>query len=558
MRTVRGVCRWVALIAALFALRVSAAETLARYAPAETALFVEIPAPEATWRDVQLTELAERWPESRWSAWWLKSPFVERWRALDLYATTKTGETLTNHLRRLCAEGAAIAIVVRERTPAGVFLSRAADADHVTAAVRIWDRLEPPLRTESRTHAGQSYFARVVKKAGREQTVFYAVDGPRFLLTDQESLVHKCLPLWSATKADSLATRPEFGELQLATPPAAWLYVSPPQWLPLLQALSDGTPASQLVLAGFDRLRAVRGIMDLDQGIMTELTATLDSARVTTDWRDFVATAAASPTAIETVPPDALIALGGRLDTARILRGLFQLMPDKDRREAQKLGSALRTVLLGVDPWTVAVPALLSDWTGYIAIRPATEQEPTRSHPFVATWSARWQSSNELAAGLENAVSFGVNGLAAALSMEKQAQPVSLQRHATEQETVWRITGREWGEMAVRQTADEIRFATSATELDRLRDARRNESTPLMKTARDRFPHATAFLWCNTRQVRSTNSSAALRSLLHDREPPPLVALHELSTLFDELFAAVRLEETRITIRAGGRIAAGP
>lgn len=233
-------------------------------------------------------------------------------------------------------------------------------------------------------------------------------------------------------------------------------------------------------------------------------------------------------------------------------------MSEKDRQEVQKLGDVLRTLLLGVDPWTTAVPALLSDWTGYITVRPEAEQEPRRSHPFVAAWSGQWTKAAELSTGLENAVTFGVNALATALSLEKNSAPISLQRQSTERGTAWRISGRTWGEIAVDQTADGIRISTSAAELDRQHKARRDGSTPLMDAARDRFPDAAAFAWLHVRQMRQGHANATIRALLHDREPPPLFALNEFGVLFDELFAAVRFEETRISVRTGGWIAAEP
>ncbi|MDZ4684800.1 MAG: hypothetical protein SH850_06880 [Planctomycetaceae bacterium] len=546
----------------------SSAESLAAVAPADTALFLEIPALDATWTAFDDSELAERWKLTRLSALWLRSPFVEHWRKLDLYSTAKTGQTLTHHLRKLFADGVAIAVVLRDQKPTGVLVARAASPDDVTAAIRAWDKLEPPLRTESRTHAGRTYHVRVVKKSGGEQSIFYATDETQFVLSDQERLVRDCLQLWSRVDArrgaatPSLADQPEFQELLREAPPAAMLYLAPHRWQPVLSQLRDGSPASDLLFAGIGKLRGVMTVVTLDGGLLAELTATLDPAAFSTDWRDFVATAATSPTIIEAAPADALLVAGGRFDVEPFIAGFTRLMPEHDRRELNKVGTVLRTLLLDADPWTVTLPALLSDWGGYVALRPTDEQQPPRSHPFVALISAQRPASAReagLSLGLENALSFGVNALATALTVEKDGLPITLQRLREGDGQEWRLSGRAWGEFALRLTTDAVRWSSSVEELRRMKDREPGAPpSPLATTANSHFPKSAAFLWVNSRLFRASDSAPALQALAGGKEPPPLAALNELGKLFDELFAAVQIQETRIGVRAGGRIAGQP
>lgn len=538
-----------------------AAESLATLAPAETALFAEIPSPESTWQAYEASELAARWKQTRLAEQWLHSPFVKRWRKLDEHATARTGQTLTHHLRRLFADGVAVAVVLRDRTPNGILIARAAAPEHVTEAIRIWDKLEPPLRTEVRLHQGRSYSARIVKKPDGEQRAYYAVDGPRFLLSDQETLVQDCLQLWSSS-ADSnephqpsLADQPEFAELQLAAAPTAMLYVAPKRWLPILETLSDDKPPSQLILAGLGKLRGVLAKVVLDQGASAEIIASLDPAALTTDWRDFVARARQTPSVIDAAPAESLLVAGACLDARPLIAGFVQLLPEHDRRELQTVGTVLKTLLLGTDPWVVALPTLLSDWGGYIVLRPVTDQTPPRSHPFVAVLSSRLPESMTAEArfGLENALAFGVNAIAATMASEKNRPAITLQHQQQEASQDWRISGRPWGEMALRIAPDSITLSTSATELERSPE-RSAAAGQLQQALAQRFPNPAAFIWLNMRQYRGSLAPIVLQAIAGGKEPPPLAVLNELSKLFDDAFAAVTIEEQRIRLSAGGRI----
>ncbi|HUQ70647.1 MAG TPA: hypothetical protein VM165_14050, partial [Planctomycetaceae bacterium] len=223
-------------------------------------------------------------------------------------------------------------------------------------------------------------------------------------------------------------------------------------------------------------------------------------------------------------------------------------------------GTVLRTLLLDADPWSVALPALLSDWGGYVVLRPADEQQPPRIHPFVAAFAAQRPSSTReagLSLGLENALSFGANALATALTVEKDGLPVTLQRGRDEDGQEWRLSGRAWGEFALRLTTDAVEWSSSVEELRRMRELRATPR-PLAMTANSHFPKSAAFLWVNGRQLRASDAAPALQALAGGKEPPPLAVLNELGKLFDELFAAVQIQETRIGVRAGGRIAAQP
>jgi hypothetical protein len=544
-----------------------AADSLAAVAPVDTALFLEVPAPDATWQAFEDSELAARWKLTRLSALWLKSPFVERWRTLDQYSSAKTGQPLTQHLRRLFDDGVAIAVVWRDHRPSGVLIARATSAGHVAAAIRAWDKLEPPLRTESRMHAGHAYSVRLVKKAGIERPTYYAAGETRFVLSDQEQLVRECLEHWPASSADdktpeSLNDLPEFRELLPGDRPAALLFVAPRQWQSVLTQLDDGSPGARMVLSGIGKLRGVMARLTLDDGVAAEVTATLDADALSRDWRDFVATANQSPSVIGTAPADAMMVAGGRFAAGPIIAGFMALMPEHDRRELQKVGTMLRTLLLDVDPWAVAVPALLSDWGGYVAVRPATDQEPLRSHPVVAVLSARLPAATrerDLSSGLENALSFGVNALATALIVGKDSRPVTLDRLRDGDVNEWRLTGRPWGEFSLRLSTDAVWWSSSVAELQSVRERNaQTEPSPVARSAQDRFPNAAMFVWLDLRRIRTSETLPALRQLASGKEPPPFAALNELSQVFDELFAAVQLRETQIGVRIGGRTANGP
>lgn len=532
---------------------------LAADVPEDTALFVEIPALEATWTAWEGAELQQRVQSSRLAAVWLQSRFVERWQALDRHAAARTGQPLTQHLRQLFADGVAVAVVLRGPEPVGMLVSRARSAEALSASLKAWDQLEPPLRTEPRAEMAGQYFARVLRKGGQEQTVYYAVSGPRFVLSDQEALVRECVGRWQSAAADrrrSLADQPEFQELLTNDVPAARFFVAPQRWQPLLNRLSDGTPAAELILAGVKTLRGVAGEVRFNAGVIATLTVALEPAALSAGWNDFQQSADRWPTSLTEIPAEAFLALGGRWNVRPMTDSLEPLLSEQDRREWQRGTRVLRTLLLDVPPWTEALPALLSDWGGYVVLRPESDQQPPRSHPFVGVWFARWPGSDaagSLRTGGENALSFGINALAAALAAQEDRPPVLLQQVRTADGTEWRLSGRAWGELAVRQTEQSLQVATSVAELQRRQSALRAEGdSPLVSTARRHFPEAAGFLWLNAKPLRQAGGLMALQLSTGGQVNPPVAALGELTQVFDELFAAVTVQPARLELRLGG------
>jgi len=553
---------WMSFAVALIAGRVHAAESLAQYVDDRVALYAEVNHLDADWTALEASELGRRWKTTPLALGLQAAPMMQRWEQLDQKLAQKSGQTLTQHLRRLFSQTVALALFLPESgEPQALLLARGESATTMQETIATWNRLESQVQVSTKTAGQQSYFARTAGST----TVYYALIDDVFWLSDQEDLVRQSVSHYGP--AESSATLMQDATFASAWPtqvPAGSLvaYLAPRRWDLALQSVDDNSFASTKLMQAWQSVTSVIARVSLNaDGPSAELLATLDAEAVSEGWKLWCGSAKQSATLWQSpLPADAILAMGGRMDPVPVVQGLRALMPPGEQLEWDRAMRIARSVFLDQEPWSAIGRTLLNDWGCYLVMRPLTEQTPVRQHPFVAVWTSHFPQdrlSRELRDALENAISFSLNLAMVGLNSQPTGGTTSLQKSRSSDEHHWKFTGRPEGELSVSLRDSRLEISTSVLELDRQAKSPRAalEQTPLSAAATERLQSSAFGIWCHVRELRQQGlvpwvmGTAQARGKSTDH--PQVATLVSVAALFDAIDLSAQWSRQRVRLQLG-------
>ncbi len=539
-----------------------AAAPLSDFVSADAALYVEISNIDRDWRAFEESPFGRRWQASRLYEFLAETPPGRRWKVLDEKLAEATGQTLTRHLRRLCAQQVAVALRLPDQgEPQALFLARGESSAVLAETISAWNRLESQARLTVKKVDGREYVYRSVGQSS--PAMYYALVHDVFVLSDQETLVQEAVrrmvspsPVNGVLSADPAFHSAWPRERGAGT---AVAYVAPRRWDRALAGLSDDSRGSRAILENWQGTQALIGQVQIGpEGLVIDLRATFDPQTATPAWKEFTTLSPAAPAIFSTAPSDAFLVLGGRVPPGPVVDGLRKLMPDQDRREFDKSLRLAKSLFLGLDPWRDVGHSLLADWGLYLVERSPTQQRPVRRHPFVAVWTSLLSGTSEppqVMSAIENGLSFGTSLLTVGVNGNDQGPEISLQRSAADGIQQWKLTGRPEGELAIQLSPQQLLITSSVAELSALASAVPANASGLATTSRDHFPQPGLFAWCDMKVVRKSlwgRLWVAERDGANDEERRLKFLAATAGELLDEVFITGSWSTSELHWRVGG------
>lgn len=540
------------------------ASPLTDYLSHDVALYAEISDLDAHWTRVEASGFGQQWQQSPFYQAATQGPILRRWRGLDAIVAAKTQTTFTGHLRKLFGRQVGVALWLPAGAgPQGLLLARGLSAADVEQVVATWNRLDAQVTVTTRGSAPAQYVARAVGAA--EPNLFYAVRDDLFILSDHETLVRNTVEKMAGSTAgggESLTQSVEFQRCWPQERMAGELsaYFAARRWDQSLAQINDKTPAVETFLKNWQGVSSV-GLQGRwsPEGVNLRLTTNFDPASLSDSWRQFAASRETAPSILTQAPAEALVVIGGGLPRQLPVVNSQSWIPEHERREWDLAWRLAEGLLLGQAPWQQGAGALLHDFGAYVLERPAGTQKPQQSHPFIGVWVSEditsSPSERTLLAGLENGISFAVNGIYVAAASEASSATVTLERTGQHEKTQqWFIAGHPQGELALELSPHRLAISTSIDQLKSL--ASRGSSEPVSRlntTATERFPGAQLFVWAPLSAWRDRPWSRWVQQKLPETDlPRPVQELLVTTVLsFDEAYFSVQARETQLQIQLG-------
>ncbi|OYW24566.1 MAG: hypothetical protein B7Z55_01785 [Planctomycetales bacterium 12-60-4] len=149
--------RWLACLCwVLFGEAVLAESPLAEYVAGDAALYAEVSNLDRDWTAFDESPFGQRWRTSRLYGLLAETPAGRRWKVLDEKVAAETGQTLTRHLRELCARQVAVALHLPDQgEPRALLLARGESSTAMSATIAAWNRLESQVRLTTRKADGR-------------------------------------------------------------------------------------------------------------------------------------------------------------------------------------------------------------------------------------------------------------------------------------------------------------------------------------------------------------------------------------------------------------------
>ena len=262
----------------------------------------------------------------------------------------------------------------------GLLLLRAADRDLL---LRVMQGLGTPqmrgnnvIEVQEVVLHGATFWKRVQHSESRSRTVYLAAAGDVGIVTSNESIMRRVLELWAEvpTGIESLAELPAYRQASRRWRPSApmRLFVNPVAWDPwMIDALGDEgqtAPDAWLTVALRDIWRASQSwAASIEPGppVIVDGYVQLDCDTLTDGVRVLLDSLRGESRFLESVPQDALIALGGRVDLARVSRLLDEREPEGNVQEVRDLLSGL---LMGLDIFGGDTEKLGPDLGSYLVL----------------------------------------------------------------------------------------------------------------------------------------------------------------------------------------------
>lgn len=424
--------------------------SLAECVGTDAALYVEVRDLDRYWQTFEQSPYGQRCRSSPFYGEFWNSAFGQKWQLLDAHVASVTGASFTTHLRQLFGEALALALYLpAEGPPRGILISRALSEEALERALWAWDRLEPPARVDRKNTGGGIYYRRLIRKGDTEQVLYYARRERLFLLSDHEHLIRDCLdrardqsgqssPAFEKTPAtpatNSLATLPEFMAMRARWQETSFVtvFLQPRCWDAALQRELDPDQTGRPWMQLWKSLRACGASCAWQQGLQVELSMLLDESRLSSEWRAF-ASDVQWPSAVKLSFPQAQALLCARFSPRWLMMQWLEVLSPSERENLAKTRRMLTGLLQGQDLFQDVAPAVLADWCLVLQRKPSASDAPGWWEDWALTFLA-WPAtgwSTGLREGIDNALQFAANALAAHHNQQSEGSVWSVTRSET-------------------------------------------------------------------------------------------------------------------------------
>lgn len=537
----------------------------------DAAFCVEIPHFNQTWALFENGPLMERLRAV--PAWQrlLDSRGFQHWQMIDDHVARQTGQKLSVQLRALVGRSLVLAVYVpADGPPRGILIGEAIDRSAVETAIATWNKLEPNNSISSKTHNGVRYQQRR-KQESDAQNLFVATFDRWFAVSDQEFLVQDVIDRFAGASGSSPTTiateslghsKSFLRNMQRLKPGSvAHLYINARPWDRGLEEASRDKRDSINPAAIWKHVSALSACLHFDQGLMCEAVVELETSRLPSEWSQFVATAAADPEWLHRIPSDALLAIGGHVELAPVMRFLVSQVPPRDQPELAKNRRIAQSLLGGHELLDSVLPVLARDFCAWVVPRKDDRSKRTvldGAVQFVANGPGDAQLLRDISRGLET----GLNILAAFFSAQGPSV-VTVQRQQSESTELRWLSESAPLPFGFGLNADNLIVASSAERLRQTFDplSRNHSYARLIEHSQRFFPKANQLIWldtAHTRELIRQNGSDIAQLFAHGsaEESARMVKrfeqLQPALGLVDSLFIAGNTESDHIRVTFGG------
>jgi hypothetical protein len=429
-----------------------------------------------------------------------ESAFAERLRSADLYekwlasneyqqllgvgamVSSASGSPVRQTIETLFGREFVVSLsLTTGAAPSGALIIKA-DSATVDSLLAAWDRIDRQDRTKRESN-GTSYFAS--RKAGSPNSLqtFYVILEDAFALSHDEAQIKRIIELAAEKNSrESLAGNADFE-------PATWrrdktevvsVFVNPRAFDSLIQAEGD---VPSFAKSAWKRCRwlTLRGLFENNK-LQFQVIADYDSQAAPDWWKNQVGLQAERKLPLDQVPTSALVTMSGHVASGSIRDLLKSAIGDDDSmpKDVRQVRRVLAGLLLGADPLDDLLPMLGPRWLFYSVPREPAEPVTFPLDGLVAIelqLGGTEAQKERTKAGLENALTSGLNALAAVhnaktsgeLSVLKQRAGVDSTIHWAEPVTTFRPAFAVTDRHLILATAPDICEAFVAKEAQAFR-----------------------------------------------------------------------------------------
>ncbi len=519
----------------------------------DVALICEIDQPKSEWAKLRQSELFRRVAQAPIYQHWLTSQALRHWQDVEQKAVDRTGTALSEQLLNLCGQELILAMYLSaDNCPEGILLTRGESSEAPARLLQTWQQLEPMTAVESLKHQGREYFCR--KKPGSQgNTLFYAVHGDVFVLSDHESRVRQAIE-----RLPGDGNRPGVNTaeaIRFVGKPASQpgipirVYLPARAWDRVWQNIPKSDQGGLLLSRWWPAIDAVTAEIRLDEGIAAQLQVQLNADKTDADWRSWCAVTANPREFLASVPADAFLVAAGCINAGPLFNLIQDLTSDRDRAEWQKTRRIARGLLGGHDPLDEVLPALGEQVSLYLLRRPSREGDLPIDGVLTCRFSPAAAAAG-LHLALDPALSAGLVLLSAdcAEKFAGDEPPVVRSELSEGRATRWLETSNPI-RLAYQLTSQSLTVARSIEVLRQHLADETGRETPsrFQQLAEARFPEAEQFLCVDVRRFREGQRQESSGS----GSTPRFQSWKPWLELCDTAYLATRFEPARATIDFG-------
>lgn len=584
---------------------------LASLVGSDVGLCVELHDARAAVDQIERSAWLARLKDSKIFQAWMQSDDVRKFRQSVAAVEKVVNQPPRKFLMGLFGRQAIVAVYPRsEGDPVAVVLTLADSEAAVEHALKIWNDAEPT-QIVIRTHAGKSYARRVrtQRKDRPAETMFYFHEGTLLVLSDSEKLVRQAMERVEGDAQRSLAAHVRWQGLHATGDQSTVRALVQPQAWRKPDDASDGDDSLPSLLRSWRTCEAVTLSARLDGGLLVDAAAYFPKESASPRWLRFVERSRGAFPSFDRIPAEALFVVAARVDLGETAAILDELIPVAQRKHAQRLRQVARGLLLGLDFPNDVLPNLGPEFAAWIAPNAASADAGDEAETF--PWEAavvcglktpaveQEVGEGKEAAGkrprtpvptaLDNALNTGLNLLVAMFNADEKNPPVIVQdetlgANGASPETAPEVPAKSralqvrlrWVEglpfvrPAFAATAERLLFATDAETIRRvLANSAPDEpadalaENPAFQAMRKRVVESpTQLAYVNVAGVRQSLEANAKRVVRHaikngekaDEVEKKLVDVGDLLSLFDDVFLAIRLDETEVRATFGATV----
>ncbi len=594
-------------------------DRLVRLVGRDAGLCVEIPHLEDTVTAFERGEFFQRLQRSQIYAEWQSGPEYRHARGIVKVIENFTGKSFRQFFHDMFGRAVVVAVYAEPGPDmSAIMLTETSSREALDAVIEGWNRAEPQ-QTEAIEFAGQTYYKRSCPAKGGSGSLvlFYCKLDRTLMLTDREEWIRRSLTLARATGInESLLGLPAYqaARKSLQEGQAARAYVSARAWdrvfgfapnSPTTAMATKGSPPerssahsslAKLFEVAWRRCEWLALGIQVDRGIVVEAVAHYSMEGISDQGRQWIRSMAGTADFLRLVPQDALVAVAGRQAFGNLLK---HLAPDCSKDAPGGVWASLRQVsrglLLGLDPFEDVLPAFRENFGAYIVARKDAKPEElpidgligAELPPADTTIAPRANSgaSPPTTAGqgasdrlpsfrdaLDNGLNIGLNLGAAWFNTRSTGRPAVVRTENTGTTRTRWIDSLGPYRPAYSLTSRFLVFATSPEAVQHF-IARESSTAPssiplaIETLAKRYFPQENQIIYIDTAGIRRflvehgqqlVQHATRMKSIKSADANEALTRFLDVSSLFDNVFAAGRIGEGSARLVVGGVIQNDP